>query len=303
LFSSILRIVKIEQIIVQYLYTNKEVTLQGIGKFRLNPEVVMPSGNDKDFSIPENAIQFEYNLRTTEDEGLIDFIVQHTRKIKPLASSDLDSYIALAKQFLNIGKPFIIEGVGTVQKNMQGEYEFIPGLFVTPKMDEAPKELKEKKEEVVSFESESRNKGNNNTTIAVVLLVLVLIGFGIYYFIKKKNTQQVVVTEQPAVVPAPITDTIKKDTVAKPVIDSNLLKPVIVPKDSFSFKVIIKDYPDSNALNKAYTRLTSYGHTLIKYQTDSTYKLAMPFMNPLSDTLKIKDSLQVLFGGKPYIQL
>jgi hypothetical protein len=303
LFSSILRIVKIEQIIVQYLYANKEVALQGIGKFRLNPQVTMPSGNDKDFTIPENAIQFEYNLKTTEDEGLIDFIVQHTRKIKPLATSDLDSYIALAKQFLNIGKPLIIEGVGTVQKNMQGEYEFAPGIFISSKMDEAPKELKEKKEEVVSFESESRNKGNNNMTIAVALLVLVLIGFGIYYFVKKRNAQQAVVTEQPVIAPSPVIDTVKKDTIAKPVIDTNLLKPIIVPKDSFSFKVVIKNYPDSDAMNNAYTRLTSYGHKLIKYTTDSTYKLAMPFMNPLSDTLKEKDSLRVLFGGKPYIQL
>jgi hypothetical protein len=296
--------VKIEQIIVQYLYTNKEVTLQGIGKFILSPQVAMPSGNDKDFTIPENAIRFEYNLRAPEDEGLINFVVQYTRKIRPLASSDLDSYSTLAKQLLNIGKPLEISGIGTIQKNMQGEYEFLPGSFVPTKMEDAPKELKEKKEEAVSFESESRNKGNNNMTIAIVLLVLILIGFGIYYFIKKKNSQQTIAaTEQPAPIPVPVIDTVKKDTIAKPIIDSNLLKQSIVPKDSFSFKIIIKNYPDSEALNKAYTRLSSYGHKLIKYQTDSTHKLAMPFMNPLSDTLRIKDSVKVLFGGKPYVQL
>jgi hypothetical protein len=299
-------IVKIEQIIVQYLYTNKEVTLQGIGTFRLNPQVVIPVGNDKDFTMPENAIQFEYNLRATEDEGLINFIVQHTRKIKPLATSDLDSYIALAKQFLNIGKPLVIEGVGTVQKNMLGEYEFAPGIFIPAKMDDSPKELKEKKEEAVSFESESRNKGNNNTAIAIILLIIVLIGLGIYYFIRKKNTPQPeqVVTEQPTA-PAPIIDTVKKDTIAKPIIDSNLLKPAIVTKDSFSFKVVIKEYPDSGAANRAYRRLTSYGHKLILYTTNDSvsFKLAMPFMNPLSDTSHKQDSVKILFGGKPYIEL
>jgi hypothetical protein len=295
--------VKIEQIIVQYLYTNKEVALQGIGIFRLNPEVAMPSGNDKDFTIPENAIQFEYNLRAPEDEGLIDFIVQHTRKIKPLATSDLESYCTLAKQFLNIGKPLIIDGVGTVQKNMQGEYEFAPGIFVTSKIDEAPKELKEKKEELVSFESESRKKGNNTISIAVILLVVVLAGTGIYYFIKKKNAQKAEATEQVTPLPAPITDTIKKDTIAKPVVDSNLLKPSIAPKDSFSFKVVLKNYPDSIAADKAYKRLTSYGHKLIEYKVDSVYQLAMPFMSPLSDTARIRDSVRKFFGGNPSIKL
>ena len=115
---------KIEQLIVQYLYLNKQVTLQGIGTFRLDPAVVLPAGNEKekDFIMPENAVQFEYNLKAGEDEGLVKYIVQHTRKILPLASSDMESYAMLAKQFLNIGKPLVIEGVGTVQKNQQGNY-------------------------------------------------------------------------------------------------------------------------------------------------------------------------------------
>jgi len=137
--------VKIEQLLVQHLYNSKEVTLQGIGTFRLNPQVVIPSIDDKNFVMPENAIHFEYNLRATEDEALIDYIVQHTRKIKPLASSDLDSYVTLAKQFLNIGKPLVIEGIGTVQKNQQGEYEFIPGNLVPAKTEDAPNQFKEKK--------------------------------------------------------------------------------------------------------------------------------------------------------------
>jgi hypothetical protein len=305
LFSSILCIVKIEQIIVQYLYANKEVTLQGIGTFRMNPQIVIPSGNDKDFIIPENAIQFEYNLRATEDEGLINFIVQHTRKIKPLATSDLDSYIALAKQFLNIGKPLIIEGIGTVQKNMQGEYEFTPGNLIAAKMEDGPKELKEKKEEAVSFESESRNKGNNNiTTVAVILLVVVLLGLGIYHFVRKKTKPEVITTEQPFV--APLADTIKKDTMAKPtpVVDTSLAKAVVVLKDSINFKIVIKEYIDSDAAARAYKRLTVYGHKVELYTNDSiSYKLAMPFKTPLSDTSRARDSIKTLFGGKPYVEL
>ena len=98
---------KLEHVIVQQLYKSKKVTLQGIGTFRLDSSVAIPPENEKDYVIPENAISFEYNLKATEDEALIEHIVAQTRKMKSLASSDLESYCMSSKQFLNIGKPLI----------------------------------------------------------------------------------------------------------------------------------------------------------------------------------------------------
>src|SRR6476619_97240 len=106
---------KIEQLLVQHFYIAKQVTLQGIGTFTLSPDFIVPAETDKDIVLPENAVSFQYNPRATEDEALIDYIVQQTRKIKPLASADLESYLVLGKQFLNIGKPFKIEGVGILE--------------------------------------------------------------------------------------------------------------------------------------------------------------------------------------------
>jgi hypothetical protein len=147
--------VKIEQFVVQYLYTSKKVTLQGIGTITLDPSVLLPMSNEKekDIVMPENAFQFTFNPKATEDTELVNHIVQHTGKMFPLASSDLDSYVTLAKQFLNIGKPLVIEGVGTIQKTQQGDYQFIAGHFITPKIDDFPKQLREKRDESISFES------------------------------------------------------------------------------------------------------------------------------------------------------
>ncbi len=86
---------KIEQVIVLHLFNNKVVTLQGIGTFRLDPSVSLPADIEKDNVIPENAASFEYNPKATEDDSLIDSIVKHTTKIKPLASADLDSFLML----------------------------------------------------------------------------------------------------------------------------------------------------------------------------------------------------------------
>src|SRR5258707_1269991 len=134
---------KIEQLIVQYLYTNKKVTLQDIGVFHLSDSVNIPVEHEKDAALPDNAISFEYNIKSVQDDGLIDFIVQQTRKIKPLATSDLESFTILGRQFMNIGKPLPIEGLGILQKNQHGEYEFIQGHSINPRLEPIPATLKE----------------------------------------------------------------------------------------------------------------------------------------------------------------
>ncbi|MEO5894015.1 MAG: hypothetical protein ABIQ31_27400 [Ferruginibacter sp.] len=295
---------KIEQLIVQYLYLNKQVTLQGIGIFKLDPSVILPAGNekDKDFIMPENAFQFEYNLKVGEDEGLVKYIVQHTRKILPLASSDLESYSMLAKQFLNIGKPLVIDGVGTVQKNQQGNYQFTPGIFITPKIDDIPKQVREKRDESVSFESEGRvNNSRRNLIIFMTALVIVLIGLGIYYVLMNKKTSEPESVAQTEIV----ADTTKKDSAVKPAIDTQaaLVAPPIVRTESSGFRIVLKSYPTQAAAEKALNKLSAYGHKLVLLTTDSSsYELAMPFNAPLSDTLRAKDSLRKFFGGNPYVK-
>ena len=294
---------KIDHLIVQHLLLAKAVTLQGIGTIHLNPSVVLPSETDKDPVLPENAFTFDYNLRAGEDEALINFIVEKTRKMKPLATSDLESYSMLAKQFLNIGKPLLIEGVGTIQKNQAGQYEFIQGNYVAPKIDDIPKQLKEKTEENISFESESRGGGNTRKYAAVAFLVFfaiiaVLSGLGIYYFISKKKTAEPVAQAQ-----LPIDTVPKIDTPKAVVPDTNIVASPPVPKDSFSFKVAVKEYKDSiTAANKLKT-FSSYGYKLLLIKLDTgKYVLAMPFTTPLSDTARTRDSLQKrIFGGNPYI--
>src|SRR6266705_847795 len=80
--------VKIEQVIVLHLYNNKQVSLQGIGVFKLDNFVPNQTDPDKELVIPPNSISFEYNPKATEDPSLIDSIVLNTKKIKPLATSD-----------------------------------------------------------------------------------------------------------------------------------------------------------------------------------------------------------------------
>ena len=149
---------KIEQLIVQYLYTNKKVTLQDIGVFYLSPSVTISPEQDKDAVLPDNAITFEYNIKAVQDDNLIDFIVKQTRKIKPLATSDLESFTILGRQFMNIGKPLPIEGLGILQKNQLGEYEFIQGHSINPRLEPLPALLREKDKEDIIFTTAPRRQ-------------------------------------------------------------------------------------------------------------------------------------------------
>ena len=297
---------KIEQLIVQHLYQQKEVTLQGIGSLSLNPSVALPGDNEKDFVMPENAFSYNYNLKATEDEALINYIVQQTRKIKPLATSDLESYCMLAKQFLNIGKPLIIDGVGTIQKNQAGDYEFIQGQFITPRIEEAPKQIKEKLEEQVSFESEAKkDNGQRNVLIVFITALFALACLGIYYYLSNKKEPEPVQQDQVFIDTIKVfIDTIKTDTLVKLAPDTVVVTIPVVPikTDSNNFRIVIKEYPTEAAINKAFAKLTKYGHKLeIIKANSSRYLLVMPFTSAVTDTLRARDSLRKFFGGKPYV--
>lgn len=293
---------KIEQLLVQHFYNSGEVTLQGMGTFILSPDFVAPKENDKDAEIPDNAISFQYNARATADDALINYIVQQTRKMKPLAAADLDSYLVLGKQFLNIGKPFKIEGMGMLVKNQQGDLEFTKGLAFHSKMETSPAALKEKTiNPEISFASESKPSTGNKKglLIAVIIILIGLIGTTAWYFLIKKNNAGIVTTAPPLNTDTTKTDSAKADSVL-PV----LVKPTIAD-DGYTFKLVFMVTADSAAAVARMNELTARKHKVIMYKKDSLYfKLAEPFTLPLSDTTHIKDSLnRFYYLGKGVIEL
>ncbi len=298
---------KLEQLIVQHLYNSKKVTIQDIGTFTIAPDVVLPSENEKDVVLPEGAISFEYNGRAVQDESLIEFVMQQTRKIRPLAASDLESYSILSKQFLNLGKPLLIEGLGSLQKNQAGSYEFRQGQFASARLEAVAPRAKEKDPEQISFRStQNRMTRNNSKKIWFVLLAIfavVLAGGSIFYLLKKTNKKKedITIVSTDTVPPKP-TITAIPDTSSKP-LTADTLKPVITSGDSVTFSIIMK-YRSKAVAEKAQTYLRSFGHTLVLAPLDSVrYKLSMPIKALLSDTSKVKDSVSLMFGAKTFIEL
>jgi hypothetical protein len=275
--------VKLEQVLVQQLYNHKKITLQGIGNFILDSSLSLPIDSERGVVIPENAVTFEYNPKAGEDEGLINAISQHTKKIKPLASADLDSFLMLGKQFLNIGTPFTIEGLGTLDKAQTGELVFTPGKFITPKI-QAPKALKENETEEKSglfTDYNSEIKSNNLRTVLIIVSVLILgvAAWAVYHFFyKEENASGVNDTKS-----LQINDSsaLPKDTSLNSSVD-----------DNYTFKIVFKETTNKEEALNTLKKYSDYGHKIIMYTHDSiVYKLAEPFTLPLSDTTRIKDSL------------
>ncbi len=304
---------KIEHLLVQHFYKHKEVTLQGIGTFRLSSDFVLPAENDKDTVIPENAISFQFDSRAAEDDALISYIVEQTRKMRPLAAADLDSYLVLGKQFLNIGKPFKIEGLGMLLKNQQGEYQFTQGYSFSTKPEEAPPAVvKEKADDGdLSFRDDSgRSGGGTKKTFMTVaaLLVVGILGAAAWYFFMRNPQPAAVETATQVPVTPPQTDT-GSNTTTPAVTDSSTLAkkdsvtavPPPVAQGSYTFKVVFRVLSQGGALKK---KIELNKPNVIMYTTDSVhYKLAEGFNLPLSDTTRIKDSLRLFYAFRTFIEL
>ncbi|MBO9203542.1 MULTISPECIES: hypothetical protein [Niastella] len=131
---------KISVLVAQYFYQHRVLNLPGIGSFYLSDVVDVQTIADKNSRDLIEHIHFAQKAITRPDEQLIEFIRKHTGKIRPLAESDLETFVADGKLMLNIGKPFHIEGIGTLHKNKEGVYEFTPGQPVVQRL-EAPTPL------------------------------------------------------------------------------------------------------------------------------------------------------------------
>ncbi len=293
---------KIEQVLIHYLLKTKHLTLQGIGTFHLDASVPDSADSEKQIVIPENAITFTYDPRAKEDEGLIDFIVEHTRKIKPLAASDLDSFLSLGRQFLNIGKPLNLPHIGTLEKLNSGVLAFVPGQLVAPRMEpnrirHEEEDQQEPAEESLFNDYQRERKANNGGKMVLMLLVLVILGFAAwavwrYAFTKKEEPQNLTSTE--GIVPV-------KDSSFKA--DSTTIANAQPVSDTVLFNVVVSEYHTQKAAETRLEKLKTYHRNVILYTDDSTiYKIAEPFNLPLADTSRILDSLRRYYA-KAFVEV
>ena len=290
----------------QYLYQNRKLDLTGIGSFTLDADVVIPQESDRVGQIAATGIRFRNAAIPVADDSLVNFIKEHTGKMKSLAAADLDFYLTTGRQLLNIGKPFYLEGIGTLIKVKEGGLEFTPGDYMVARLEDHSPERR-----AAGFDEPGREReAKGNSTKQGVLLVLIVIGLGIIgwagYYLYKRNSfaepaekQAVVLPDTTKANPPVAADTIAKtaDTTSKAVVkDSVVATPIattaLPPPGARMYRFVILATDNKHHALRRYNQLLGYQLNIKMYQKDSAwFKLYFAIAAFPKDTAYIRDSL------------
>jgi len=313
---------KVEPLIVSYLELNKKVAIESIGHFVFDGRTKTESSESEyEYPFEDGSVTFYCDKNEKSDSGLIDFIIQESGKIRPLATSDLESFSMLGKQFLNIGKPMIIRGLGYLINNQDGTYSFLQGEYIPEKTEVALPQSKSKSKENSSENnkssidfSSSKKKSESSKKwlpIAIIILLLSMTGAVVYYFIQKEEEPLVEVVE-----PTPVIDSPQKQ---KPVVATDTsvnninvdattmpaLKDTVQISAPNEFYVIVRTYTDLPSAQRGFSRLNvlPFARQIKLITSDSVrYRIALPVKGALTDSTHIRDSVRMLFGKSAYVE-
>ncbi len=319
----------------QYLYQTRKLDLTGIGIFILDAEAVIPQETDKVGQMPATGIQFKNVNVATPDDALINFIKEHTGKMKSLAASDLDFFLTTGRQLLNIGKPFYLEGIGTLVKNKDGRLDFTPGEYMVARIDSPGYQGHQTAERNVTDEGprgrEPRSSSDRQALLLIAIVVgLLIIGVGGYYLYKRNSLPEPAAEKQAVVIPdtTAVKDTsttvnpssadtaaaskaaASQSTVAHPPAPTpaapapSVPTPtattanVPVPPGSTLYHFVILATDNKHRALKRYNQLLGYQLNIKMDQKDSAwFKLYFPIAALTRDTTYIKDSLSDTYAA------
>ncbi|HKB42850.1 MAG TPA: hypothetical protein VKC90_00610 [Chitinophagaceae bacterium] len=307
---------KLAPLLAQYLYTNKRLNLPGIGSFFLDSSLIIEDENNKHNKAGNiQGISFENNPSIKDTKDLIDFISSQTGKMKALATADLDSYLELAQQFLNIGKPFLVEGIGSLVKIKSGQFAFTSGDIMPDKLKEySAREISSTASTEESFADYKKNSVTNKGKAGwrkPVALLLLLAGIGLaiwggYTMYKKttgeeENFSAVSDKNQPAEI-VQVTDTIipaTNDSI--PITKTNL--PVVTDTATKAIQSIhqgnYKFVIEVANKKRAFYRYEMLKKARVSIQISTadsiTFKLFFVLPATVMDTARIIDSLTIWY--------
>jgi hypothetical protein len=278
---------KLPQLLSRFLREQKTLSLPGIGVFHLTNPVF----SSDDSSSISSHVQFENKKIKEADDKLINFIKQETGKIKPLAIADLETFIASGMELLNMGKPFQLEGIGSIQKKRDGQYELVAGEAMHMRHDTHVEHEKK-----VSVFEDSKYEPKSNPLQKILAVGLLLTGLAVvllggYYLYNRSNNANAS-NEEEHLNSAPIQE---------PVIDSSakMKDTVVALKQPETYKFVLETKSGKANAVKRYKQLRGLPTDIRMETGDSTnFKLFFVLPATAADTARIKDSLNNFYGKR-----
>jgi hypothetical protein len=255
--------------------------------------------------------------------------------MKPLAAADLDFFLTTGKQLLNIGKPFYLEGIGTLMQNKEGRLDFVPGEYSTARLQDPAtekREREEKKKTPTHYDEPPREYAPRTNTVRQALLLvgiiggLVAIGWGGYYLYKRNTFVEPTTENKPLIENNSVAvqdsahsaaDSAKapgaKDALANkpanaPAQPGSTATPsttgnIEVPPGTTLYKFVILETVRKGRALRRYNQLLGYQLNIKMDQKDSSYfKLYFPIAAAVRDTTHIKDSLIDVYNAHVRIE-
>lgn len=308
---------KLATLLTQYLYAHHRLDLPGIGSFALDPTMASLLATARPNQLIPDGIRFEYNPALTDATELIAYISAQTGKMKALASADLESHIQLAHQFLNIGKPFHFEGIGTLTRIKAGEFEFIADPLQAPdRKKEGSKDSHRavsREEQIPKYESFLTEKKPKEGWRKPVIMLLAVLGLGLAiwggYAISKNSRKDKSTTQQETPDSAtspetPVTDgnTTPADSSAINTTTSPGITAITQNGPQPVFKYILETAQEKRALKRYYQLRAYLWDVKLETQDSVSYKLYVMLPTPQADTSRVIDSLSMFLGRPVYIE-
>lgn len=293
--------VKLTSLLTQYLYNNQRLDLPGIGSFLFDSSVLSETENSKQKPAVMEGITFINNPSLAESPELVAYISSQTGKMKALAAADLDSHLQLAQQFLNIGKPFTFEGIGTLVKVKPKECEFTPISYSAERVKDIQgkdntRAATGKDDSSESFLSTPRRK-MEWTRPAVALLIILGLALAVVggYFISKRAAGKKTIAEPELVQSVVVPDSLAvADSIAR-------LKELAAVNNS-NYKYVLQVSPKKTALRRYNQLKTNLWDVKMETRDSIQYKLFLLLPSLNADTTRVLDSLTVMTGKKVYIE-
>jgi hypothetical protein len=246
------------------------------------------------------------------DEDFVNFFAQQRGKMKPLALSDIESHLQLARQMINIGNHYEIPGIGTISKQRDGRLVLAPGAFVNPSAEPAEiraqasalrlRTLQEKSEAPDQEPETSSGIPALTRRILIFTAVVLLLAAGawmIYYFYYRSAQQAttpdtaVADTVQPAPQTAPVMDTapLAANSIPAPIATDSL---AIV-----SWKAIIREFGNKEEALVRFRTFSRMATPVLMETTDSVnFRMYVVLQSASVDTARKVDSLSKFYARR-----
>ena len=269
---------KFDNYITDYLSEHKEVSLEKIGTIKVSGPIPVPDDQ-------ATSVTFVHDRKAATSENLISFIAEKAKKNRFLIASDLESHFAQAREFINIGKNYEIPDVGFIKANKSGVYEYIA-------YSDANKSIRIAPQPVLKPQETSRRSVVQVITLLIVLAILAGLGWEAYQFFAKKkaDTTAVVDNTQDTVVAAIPKDTAKVDSSAVTTSEKTYAATDVV-NVRYIFETTTLALRAKTRTQQLIGFHNNAGYDSFMNNKTKFYSLYILRTSPISDTLRIRDSL------------